>query len=108
MDAEYDSLLYHTSVRRLSKGNRLIRLVRLFPEVSEFLDIQHKNKMKTDISDAIFQKRLAFLADMFTHLNELNRKLQGAGANTLLLRDNISAFIAKLNSGKQKYNLARK
>jgi len=42
MDAEYDSLLFHTSVRCLSNGNMLIRLARLLPEVIEFLKIQHK------------------------------------------------------------------
>ena len=84
----------------LSKGNMLIQLARLLPEANEFLEIQHKNKMKTDISDAMFQKRLTFLADTFTHLNELNRKLQGAGAKILLLRDNLFAFIAKLKLWK--------
>ena len=49
---------------------------------------------KMDICDAILQKILAFLANIFTHLNELNHKLQSAGANILLLRDNNSAFIA--------------
>jgi len=36
MDAEYDSLLFHTSVCWLSKGNMLIRLARLLPKVIEF------------------------------------------------------------------------
>ena len=64
--------------------------------------------MKTNISNAMFQKRLAFLADIFTHLNELNRKLQGAGANILLLRDNISAFIAKLKLWKANIQTGQK
>ena len=108
MNAEYDSLLYYTSVRWLSKGNMLIRLVHLLPEVNEFFEIQHKNKMKTDISDAMFQKKLPFLTNIFTHLNELNRKLQGAGANVLLLRDNISAFIAKLKLWKANIQAGQK
>jgi len=95
-DAEYDSLLFHTSVRWLSKGNMLIRLARLLPEVIEFLKIQHKQELKTYIADVMFQNRLAFLADIISHFNELNRNLQGVGASILGLRDKIAAFIAKL------------
>ena len=80
----------------------------LLPEVSEFLDVQHKNKMKTDISDVICQKGLAFFADIFTHLNELNCKLEGSSTNILLLRDNISAFIAKLKLWKAKIQSGQK
>ena len=63
MDAEYDSLLFHTTVRWLSRGNRLIRLVRLLLEVSEFLEIQHKQELKAEISDVMFHIRFAFLAE---------------------------------------------
>ena len=61
---DYDSLLFHTSVRWLSRGNMLIRLVRLLPEVCEFLEIQHKQERKAEISDVIFQIGLAFLAGL--------------------------------------------
>ena len=70
----------------------LIRLARLLPEVIDLLKIQHKQELKTDISDVMFQNRLSFLADVFSHLNELKRKLQGVGARIL-------------SSRKQKYNL---
>ena len=105
MGAEYDSLLFHTSVRWLLKRNMLIWLVCLLPEVSEFLEIQHKQELKAEISDVMF--RLAFLADMFSHFNGLNLKLQGVSVNILGQKDKIAAFIAKYNFGKQKYNLDR-
>ena len=101
MGAEYESLLFHTSVRWLSKGNMLIRLVRLLSEVIEFIEIQHKKELKAVISYLKFQNILAFLADMFCHLNELNSKLQGVHSN-LLGRDKIAAFIAKLALWKKK------
>jgi len=50
----------------------------------------------------MFQNRLAFLADIFFHFNELNCNLQGVGANILELRDKIAAFIAKLKLWKTK------
>ena len=108
MGAEYESLLFHTSVRWLSRGNMLIRLVRLLPDVIEFLEIQHKQELKTNISDAMFQIRLAYLADMFSHLNSLNLKLQGVDVNILDLRDKIAAFIAKLKLWKTKMQSGQK
>ena len=61
----------------------MIRLVRLLPQVNEFIEIQHKKELRAVISDLKFQNRLAFLADMFCHINELNRKLQGVHSNLL-------------------------
>ena len=80
----------------------LIWLVRLLPEVSEFLEIQHKQELKAEISDIMFQIKLAFLADMFYHFNGLNLKLQGVGVNVLGLGDKIAAFIEKLQLWKTK------
>ena len=50
MEAKYESLLFHTSVRWLSKENMLISLVCLLLEVIKFLEVQHKQEMKTYIS----------------------------------------------------------
>lgn len=102
MESEHQNLLYHTSVRWLSKGNMLNCLVLLLQEVIEFLEIQKKIELKSIITDNIFQKRLAYLADIFGHLNELNRKLQGVGSNIIVQRDKIAAFIAKLELWKGK------
>ena len=77
MGAECESLLFYTLVHWLSKGNMLMRRVPLLPEVIEFLEIQHLKELKAVITDLSFQSRLAFLANMFCNLNELNCKLQG-------------------------------
>ena len=84
MVSEYQNLMYHTSVRWLSKGNMLNRLVLLLQEVIEFLEIQKKRELKSIITDSIFQKRLAYLADIFGRLNELNRKLQRMDSNIIV------------------------
>ena len=68
-------------------------------EVIEFLKIQHKKEQKAAITDLNFQNRLAFLADMFCHLNELNCKLQGVHSNLLGQRDKIAALSQSLNIG---------
>ena len=108
MGTEYESLSFPTSVRWLSKGDMLIRLVRLLPEVIKFIEIQHKKELKGVISDLKFQNRLVFLADMFRHLNELNRKLQDVDSNLRGQRDKIAAFIAKLELWKKKVQTDRR
>ena len=107
MESEHQNLVYHTSVRSLSKGNMFNHLVLLLQEVIEFLEIQKKRELKSIITDSIFQKRLAYLADIFGHLNELNRKLQGMDSNIIVQRDKIAAFIAKLELWKGKIQSGR-
>ena len=107
MESEHQNLVYHTSVRWLSKGNMLNRLVLLLQEVIEFLEIQKKRQLKSIIIDSIFQKRLAYLADVFGDLNELNRKLQGMDPNIIVQRDKIASFIAKLELWKGKIQSGR-
>ena len=53
MEAEYESLLLHTSMHWLSKENMLIRPVRLLPEVIKFIEIHllNKKELKAVISD---------------------------------------------------------
>ncbi len=71
MESDYEGLLFHTTVRWLSKGDMLNRLVHLLPEVTQFLEERNKRDLKAAVSDEAFQCRLAFLADMFSHLNML-------------------------------------
>ena len=107
MESEHQNLVYHTSVRWLSKGSMLNLLVLLLQEVIEFLEIQKKRKLESIITDSIFQKRLAYLADIFGHLNELNRKLQGMDSNIIVQRHKIAAFVAKLELWKGKIQSGR-
>ncbi|CAM1154805.1 Uncharacterised protein g11414 [Pycnogonum litorale] len=107
MESEYEGLLFHTSVRWLSKGNMLNRLVHLLPEVTQFLEERNKDDLKAAVSDESFQCRLAFLADMFSHLNELNRKLQGADSDIIGHRDKVNAFVSKLRLWRGKFETGR-
>ncbi|CAG4938843.1 unnamed protein product [Parnassius apollo] len=40
--------------------------------------------------------KLAYLTDIFAHLNELNRKMKGRNSNILTSSDKIESFRAKL------------
>lgn len=103
MDSDHETLLFHTEVRWLSKGNMLERLHELRAEVEIFLADKKMHELLEKFSNPIFQMNLAYLADIFTHLNKLNLQLQGGGnkhlqgvANIFNFEDKLRAFICKL------------
>ena len=83
MDADYTALLYHTQVRWLSKGNMLSRIFELREEVKLFLVAKQKHDLLFAFGGDGFSTYLAYLADIFEALNQLNKKLQGPGTNIL-------------------------
>ena len=54
MESQYDSLLFHTFVRWLSKGTMLTRLVHLLPEVVVFLDARQKKILRQKFPTSCF------------------------------------------------------
>ena len=103
MDAKHTSLLYHTQVRWLSKGNMLSRIFEL-REVKLFLVAKQKNDRLFAFDGDKFSLYLAYLADIFETLNQLNKKLQGSGSNIIVHTDAIKAFVAKLKLWSQRAN----
>jgi hypothetical protein len=102
LDALHSSLLFHTEVRWLSKGNMLMRFFELRSEVLQFLKGKTKNNLFSAMTADDFEFSIAYLADIFGLLNELNRKLQGQNKNVLTCCDNINAFKAKLRLWKSR------
>lgn len=102
LNAEHEVLLFHTEVRWLSKGTMLQRLFELKDELKEFLQMTNKMDMLAQIEDTQFQTRLAYLVDIFGHLNKLNLQLQGSESekhhqNIFTFEDKIQAFICKID-----------
>jgi len=102
LDSDHETLLFHTEVRWLSKGNMLGRLCELRAEVEIFLVDKKMNELK-QFTDPTSLMNLAYLVDIFTHLNKLNLQLQGSGnkqlediANIFIFEDKLRAFICKL------------
>lgn len=94
--ALHKHLLFHTEVRWLSRGNVLSRLFGLKSEMLLFL-VDSKSELSTFFSDEKWLVKLAYLADIFSHLNILNLSLQGPDKNMIYAQDRVNAFVKKLS-----------
>lgn len=95
LNSDQESLLFHTEVRWLSKGNMLARLFNLKSEVEIFLMTSKEEDLYTKFTDDKFIFYLAYLSDFFETLNFLNLKLQGQ-KNILKTYDAVKGFIEKI------------
>ena len=75
MNSDHTALLYDTQVRWLSKGNMLSRIFELREEVKLFLLANQKHNLLLAFGGDGFSTYLAYLADIFEALNQLNKKL---------------------------------
>ncbi|KAL1276926.1 hypothetical protein QQF64_023599 [Cirrhinus molitorella] len=98
--ASHDDLLLHNDMRWLSKGKALERFVELRAQVVDFLK-QSKSKAAADhlrvMQDTLYVCNVAFLTDIFSHLNTLNLQLQGKGKSVVDLVEKLDAFGNKLD-----------
>lgn len=94
--ALHDHLLFHTEVRCLSRGNVLSRLFGLKSEILLFL-LDSTTELSTFFSNEKWLVKLAYLADIFSHLNILNLSLRGPDKNMLYTQDRVNAFVKKLS-----------
>lgn len=96
LGSEHMQVLYHSEVRWLSRGKVLSRFYELKTEIATFLS--ETNSPYAELFDnEMWLVRVAYLADIFEHLNTLNVSMQGRGHNIFEQSDKIAAFKKKIS-----------
>ena len=99
LGSDHEVLLYHSEVRWLSRGEILKRLQELKQEVSLFL--KNKNSLFDEkIKSESFFCGLSYLTDIFGHINNVNRAMQGPGVTIMDAAEKLNAFLLKLSLWK--------
>ena len=82
----------------------LSRIFELREEVTLLLFAKQKNDLLLAFGGVKFSTYLAYLADIFKRLNQLNKKVQGPGSNVIVYTDAINTFVTKLKLWSQQAN----
>ena len=99
-EANYANVPYHNAVRWLSKGNTLNVIWDVRESISAFLAASEQTPQVVGFTEFLSNEEemesVAFLVDIFKHLNNLNKQLQGRNKIIADLRTQVKAFDAKL------------
>jgi hypothetical protein len=97
VEAEYEDVIYHNSVRWLSLGKVIKRVWELQNEILLFLDTKEiSHDFVTKIGCEEWRYEMMFAADVFEKLNELNVTLQGKGLFAHEMWKHVKSLKAKL------------
>ena len=96
MDSAHISLMYYTEVRWVLRGNVLSRVYELREEMLLFFRQENLVVFSNLLCDQSWCSKLAYLADIFMHLNKVNTNMQGKTENVLSSTDKLRAFKDKL------------
>ena len=92
LGSEQSSLLYHTEVHWLPRGNATKRPFEMKNEMLLlFKELGHRYSM--DLENDEFVQRLAYLSDIFEALNIVNLSLQGRNGAIVNFVSKLGAFI---------------
>lgn len=106
VEENYGDLLYFSEVRWLSRGVMLSRVWDLRQEVASFLREKGQSHAEK-FCDPRWLADLALLADITSHLNALNLKLQGKDILVTDMHAHVTAFEVKLRLWKTQLSQGR-
>jgi hypothetical protein len=105
--SRHDTLVLHIDIRWLSKGKVLARFFELKNELLGMFSIENPD-FAVQLNDEEWCAKVAYLADILSHLNYLNESMQGKEENMLTSSDKLTRFLRKLRIWKlqvEKKNL---
>ena len=100
MGVQHVGLLFYAKVRWLSTDKPPFRLYELKNEVEIFLRV-NKNNLHVQFHNKEFVVILAYLANVFGHLNGMNLFLQNRDVTVSNIKDKL-AWLTAQKSGKHK------
>lgn len=95
MGSQYKSLLYYSDARWLSRGKIFSRVISLRSEIHIFLT-EKNHSFAEKFNDPTWVAMIAFLSDIFEHLNHLNTEMQGKNQTIVDIGEQILSFKLKL------------
>ncbi|XP_072251163.1 general transcription factor II-I repeat domain-containing protein 2A-like [Leuresthes tenuis] len=94
VDYAYSNLLLRNKVRWLSRGEVLKCFSTCLEHVKTFLE--SKGLSYPELEDLDWLSKFYFMVDMTSHLNTLNKNLQGKGSTALQMLEDVLAFERKM------------
>ena len=71
-------------------------------ELKLFFELEKKTEFASLLKNDRWIRYLAYMVDIFDHMNILNLKMQGKNTNTIQFYDILKAFMSKLGNWKRK------
>ena len=100
-ESDYSKVLFYSDVRWLSRGNVLDRVCNLKDKFEMFLR-KKGYPLAENFRNTMWVGHLAYMVDIFDHVNSLNKQLQGKYMGIISATEKIFVFTSKLVYWHQK------